>query len=305
MTFRTMNIRVGIWVWILMGIALSGCATSRPDLTWQHFGVRPDEPKLEIVTKDTTKCGEYEKYVTYSQQLQEAYHSRATQNRGWIYVAGILGLGVAAASGALAAATAVGAGTLALLAVSGGFAAGSFVTINNPYLAETYTIAANRVDAALKESEAKRLSTAGEDCKEALAHLKTGIWEARTKLEESRTNNAVGALDRAKRQQESLNALITAVEASRLTASPDTLIFEDPTKVDLAVTLKGGKPGYKVGPKPPKVKVDAIPHTDAFKITSESSARDEDVAGDIVFFDSSKPPLTFAVPIKKKASAAQ
>jgi hypothetical protein len=44
-------------------------------------------------------------------------------------VAGILGLGVAAASGGLAAATAVGAGTLALLSISWGFAAGSFATI--------------------------------------------------------------------------------------------------------------------------------------------------------------------------------
>src|SRR5262245_3188613 len=90
----------------LVGV-FPGCATFS-----SHLGIRPSEPTTE--TK-ASPCDEYGSYSKYAQDLQEAYHSRASQNRGWIYVAGILGLGVAAASGGLAAATAVSAGTLGLL----------------------------------------------------------------------------------------------------------------------------------------------------------------------------------------------
>src|SRR5262245_46536466 len=86
----------------------------------QNLGIRPNEPTVQI---DANACEEYRSYSSYAQALQEAYHSRASQNRGWLYVAGILGLGVAAASGGLAVAG-VAAGTLGLLAISGGFAAG-------------------------------------------------------------------------------------------------------------------------------------------------------------------------------------
>jgi hypothetical protein len=120
---------------VLVGV-LSGCATLP-----QNLGIRPNEPAIQT---NASACEEYERYSNYAQELQEAYHSRATQNRGWLYVAGILGLGVAAASGGLAAATAVGAGTLGLLSISGAFAAGSFATINNEALALSYTVAANK-----------------------------------------------------------------------------------------------------------------------------------------------------------------
>jgi hypothetical protein len=96
----------------------------------QHFGIRPDEPRVAI-PGDGRNCNEYMTYVTYSQQLMEAYHSRATQNRGWIYIAGITGLGIAAASGGLAAAAAVSVGTLGLLSISGGFTAATFATLNS------------------------------------------------------------------------------------------------------------------------------------------------------------------------------
>src|SRR5262245_42172685 len=122
------SLLVRLSVCILVGGALSGCATpgdttSRDDLMRQHFGIRPDEPKI-VIQSNQRDCSEYLTYVSYSQQLMEAYHSRATQNRGWIYVAGITGLGITAASGGLAAAAAVGVGTLGLLSISGGFAVG-------------------------------------------------------------------------------------------------------------------------------------------------------------------------------------
>lgn len=53
------------------------------DLFPQHLGFRPDEPK---VVKDNNGCAEYIEYVGYTQKLLEAYHSRATHNRVWIYV---------------------------------------------------------------------------------------------------------------------------------------------------------------------------------------------------------------------------
>jgi hypothetical protein len=128
-----------------------GCATSRMDMMPQHFGVRPDEP---LPRADAQACEEYREYGAYAQRLQEAYHSRATQNRWWIYVAAITGLGAAAATGGLAAAGAAGVGTLALLGISGGFAAGTFATLDNTELAKMYSLTANSVDKARLRADA-------------------------------------------------------------------------------------------------------------------------------------------------------
>jgi hypothetical protein len=138
----------------LMAIT-SGCA-GRMDLMPNHFGFRPDEPPVvqEHMRDLTLACHEYGAYVTYAQQLQEAYHSRATQNRWWLYVAAITGLGAAAATGGLAAAGAAGVGTLALLGISGGFAAATFGTLNNDELAKMYTLSANSVDKGLQKADA-------------------------------------------------------------------------------------------------------------------------------------------------------
>src|SRR5262249_14197094 len=114
------NVARLIPVVFLTGI-LSGCAMFPYNIGW-----RPDEPKVS----EKADCEAYKQYAAYAQELQEAYHTRSSQNRGWLYVAGILGIGVAAASGGLAAASAVAAGTLALLAISGGAAGGFFATIN-------------------------------------------------------------------------------------------------------------------------------------------------------------------------------
>lgn len=170
---------------VLVGV-LSGCA-----MFPYNVGYRLDEPKVS----DKTDCEAYKEYASYAQELQEAYHTRSSQNRSWLYVAGILGLGVAAASGGLAAASAVAAGTLALLAISGGFAAGSFATINNEALALSYTVAANSVDTGLKNSR-----VALPDCTVALSVLVVAVSDARTHLEVARTDNAAGAMARAKDQ---------------------------------------------------------------------------------------------------------
>jgi hypothetical protein len=246
---------------ILAGV-LSGCATS---MGWSpHFGVRPDEPAIK--TK-ADACDEYTAYSAYAQQLQEAYHSRATQNRGWIYVAGILGLGVMAASGGLAAATAVGAGTLGLLSISGGFAAGSFYTINNTELALSYTAAANSVDQALKDSRRQlTFEASGTGCPAALSVLIAGVSDARTHLEVSRTNNAAGALARAKDQQKILNDLIATVKAG------------DPTHVTLDAEI------IKVEPsKPPTPNVET-----AVTITVKSIKLDQVALGDVKVMFGSK-----------------
>jgi hypothetical protein len=197
----------------MLGSLLTGCAAgSRPDLFWQHMGMRPAEPKLDATVTDS--CTEYVTYVTYAQQLMEAYHTRASQNRAWIYVAGIAGLGVVAATGGLAAAAAVSVGTLALLSISGGFTAGAFTIIDNADLAKSYTIAAKRVDAALNEADAllpteARYGKKGA-CGDALIKLKTDVTEARMILEASRTDVAVGAIDRAREAQKTMNALLAS-----------------------------------------------------------------------------------------------
>ncbi len=220
-----MDVFTGRWprvtVVLLILVVMSGCSMTR-------VGIRPDEPATQFRTVSADKpasCQDYEDYSKYAQELQEAYHSRATMNRGSLYVAGILALAVTAASGGLAAATAVAAGTLALLAVSGGFAAGSFAVIDNKDLAELYTISANSVDTALKESHAllppeKWYENPG-TCGRALRVLRDQVSDARTTLEVARTNVAVGALVRAKEQQRILNELIAAqpTSATRITVT--------------------------------------------------------------------------------------
>jgi MFS family permease len=103
---------------------------------------------------DAPPCQRFVKFTQYAKDLEEAYRTRATQNRTWLYVAGITGLAVAAASGGLAAATAVAAGTLALLSISGGFTAGAFATINNTQLANVYDDAAKEIGTAVATAEA-------------------------------------------------------------------------------------------------------------------------------------------------------
>ena len=236
-------------------VVLSGCALSH------NMGMRPSEPTIQI---DASACAEYKSYADYAQKLQEAYHSRATQNRGWIYVAGILGLGVAAASGGLAVASTVGAGTLGLLAISGGFAGGSFATINNEALALSYTVAANSVDEALKSARGqlafvdpndKTKGYTGASCAAALPILIVGVSNARTHLEVARTDNAAGALARAKDQLTLLNKQITAVqeedltqitlapEITGLTTNPAPVVRTTDTVVTLTVHAKLGGVG--------------------------------------------------------------
>jgi hypothetical protein len=151
MTSKVARLGWGLTALLCLLTVTGGCATSRMDLMPQHFGVRPDEPPPRA---DVQACDEYREYVGYTQRLQEAYHSRASQNRWWIYVAAITGLGAAAATGGLAAAGAAGVGTLALLGISGGFAAGAFGTLENTELAKMYTLSANSLDKALLKADA-------------------------------------------------------------------------------------------------------------------------------------------------------
>jgi hypothetical protein len=198
------SVRARHWVgrllaWVVLGTILTGCAnaTFKSDLSFgSRIGLRPDEPNVGVPTP--TACDEYKTYTRYAMDLKEAYRTRTTQNRTWIYVAGITGLGVAAASGALAAATAVAAGTLALLAISGGFAAGTFMTIDNPELANVYNMAGNQIGTALAAAESQvLLAPEPKDCSAALATLVTAVSDARNTLETARTNSAAGALVRA------------------------------------------------------------------------------------------------------------
>jgi len=236
---------------VLVGV-LSGCGTMMP----RHMGIRPDEPTP--ATTDTA-CKVWVDYEEYAQQLEESYHSRATQNRGWIYVAGIVGLGVMAASGGLALASAATATTLGLLSISGGFAASSFAVINNDALAGSYTAAANSVDQSLKSAREKIVFDKGgrteASCVIALSTLNEGVSGARKELEAQRTNNAHLALARAIEQKQMLDKQIAAaqatVEAADLTQITVTAEIADVTatpttlsataKADVTLTIKNFK----------------------------------------------------------------
>lgn len=209
---------------VVLGVMLGGCAS---------MGVRPAEPPLaqQIDNKPVTACDEFIAYFDYAQKLQESYHSRASQNRFWIYGAGILGLGAVAATGGLAAVGAATVGTLALLSISGGFSAGFFATIDNPTLADIYTIAATKVDAALKDAHAQipptlYATTNDVACKTALNDLRARVSDARSRLEEARTDSAKAALQRAAAQQEALKKL-----AAEIQQVDDPTIFVQPAVI--------------------------------------------------------------------------
>ena len=199
---------------IAFGVSLTSCGTfTNPDINMgPRLGFRPDDPSFTMTPADP--CKALTEYIQYAVNLKEAYRTRATQNRTWIYVAAITGLGVAAASGALAAATAVAAGTLALLAISGGFTAAAFATIDNSELANVYTVAANDIGTALGNAEGRVARCPfPEECKAELAYLIGAVTTARNMLETARTSSAAGALARATAQKKLLDEEIAKVQA--------------------------------------------------------------------------------------------
>lgn len=207
----------------LVGAILCGCSSAL-------MGIRPNEPPVVRVTAKAGVCSEYIKYVEYARNLQEAYHSRATQNRWWIYGAGIIGLGAVAASAGLAAASAATVGTMALLGIGGGFSASVFATLDNSALADIYTIAAIHVDTALTDADGKLIPGTGGDryaddtkCNAALGSLRGAVSDARTRLERTRTDSAMMAVERALHQQEALKKLTEQVAATAQEGDPSVI----------------------------------------------------------------------------------
>ena len=174
-------------------------------------------------------------YVNYSRDLQEAYHSRASQNRWWIYVAGTLGLATIAASGGLAAAAA-STTAIAIVSISGGFASSFFAFLGNDVLAGNYTAAANSVDGAIAAAAVNKADAEG--CAAAYVALVKGVSAAATQLEGDRTTSAVDALKRAneekatlsKQNDVALKALRDAqIRSSVVVSSPASIIAIVPT----------------------------------------------------------------------------
>jgi hypothetical protein len=141
-------------------------------------------------------------YLNYSRDLQEAYHSRASQNRWWIYVAGTLGLATIAVSGGLAAAAA-STTAIAIVAISGGFSSGFFAFLGNDILAGNYTAAANSVDDAIASAAVSKADS--DQCAAAYVALVKGVSVAATQLEEDRTMSAAEALKRANTEKATLS----------------------------------------------------------------------------------------------------
>src|SRR5262249_21544558 len=81
---------------VLLGLVvfLGGCS----EMTNARLGIRPDARPFN---PGADPCAQLKDMVDYSQVLQEAYHTRATQNRFWIYGAGTVALGTVAATGGL------------------------------------------------------------------------------------------------------------------------------------------------------------------------------------------------------------
>ncbi len=234
--FRLLTLVVLLWV-------LAGCSA-------YHLGIRPDEPEF---TRNTTVCQEFIDYAKYTQKLQEAYHSRATQNRGWIFVSGTTALGTIATTAALAATSAASPGSLALVPIFGGFLTGVFAMADNPTLADIYTISANRLGTTLREADAMLQTDASGNrytkhsaCASALTYLRLGVTEAKNNLERARTDSAVAAVQRAAAQTQNLNQLAAQIQAQAVTQAvqkgeitkiqPDEVVIGSTTEITLTTS---------------------------------------------------------------------
>ena len=211
-------------------LVLTGCT----DLCRAHLGIRPDVPTPSTTPNapENAACTQFYSRVEYSQNLQEAYHSRATQNRFWIYAAGTLGLATIAATGGLGAA---GASTLTvtLVATSGGFASGFFALLDNATLADVYTISANSIADGLQKAREQVYGDPWnpDRCTAALKTLDEAVTNAQTTLERARTDAAVAALIRAKAQAQELEKLL-ATPTVTPTAIPLPTVTPPPSKQD-------------------------------------------------------------------------
>jgi hypothetical protein len=183
---------------------LSACSSMNPQSAM--LGIRPATPELTL----TDPCKDLKTTLQYAKDLQESYHARASMNRFSIYVAGILGLGTAAATGGLGAAGAA-ALTLALLSISGGFASGTFAVIENGELAKSYAISANEIEKGITSATADAISDPSH-CGKPLTKLNCYLTKAKTELETARTMNAVGAAKRAENELTELKKVIAESE---------------------------------------------------------------------------------------------
>jgi hypothetical protein len=286
---------------IVLAATLTGCGSfTNKDIGWgPRIGFRPDEPTFKVLTAkekakpteskiETAPCDLLNEYLVYGLNLKEAYRTRATQNRSWIYVAAITGLGVAAASGALAAASAAAAGTLALLAISGGFTAAAFATIDNSELADVYTVAANDINTALACTEL-RLTAALADCKDKLdcqdqscsaqlGYLTFATANARNNLETARTRSAAGALARASAQRTLLDQEITKAQQAKEAA--DKAEAARKAKAEAVVATEEANAAKKKAEQAPqdanaKAEADKLENR-AQKQTAEAKAKEKD-----------------------------
>ena len=258
-----------------LAMMLAGCGSFSGDIDFgPRMGFRPDDPPARMPgasqpsdTKDkkdaVSYCTALQDYIRYAQNLKESYRVRTTQNRSWIYVAAIVGLGVAAASGALAAATTVAAGTLALLAISGGFTSATFATIDNSELANVYTVAANNIGKAIANAQARVDRCNNEvDCAAQLAYLTTAIADARNTLETARTASAAGALARATAQKTLLDQEIAKASSELKVKSTE----------EAAKKAKAAEATATTEHETAQAKADAIPNGAPGKATAQSEA---------------------------------
>jgi len=229
-----------------VALLLTGCA---------GLGIRPSEP--EYNTDEPKKaCGEFAAYADYTRKLREAYLSRATQNRFWIYASGTTALSTVAATAAIAVASSPSGGTIALVSLGGGLLSGVFAMADNPTLADIYTIATSNLNNSLKEADAElKLNEAGnrfrdeQACAAALQKLRSGVTEVTNNLERARTDSAVAAVQRAAAQTKRLTDLAKQVEEEQATsrvAQNGVIMSTDPDTItgtaEITLTVVGLTP---------------------------------------------------------------
>jgi hypothetical protein len=230
---------------VVLLLVLVGCTP----LTSRHLGIRPDEPIFDenacsqrMATIDA--CYEFKQYEKYTLELEEAYHSRATQNRFWIYASGTTALGTAAATAGVAALAASSSGTLVLLPIAGAFASSVFAVVDNPTLADIYTIAAGKLETAVQVAEARLTVGSGgssrysdsKACADAYVYLRGAVADAKNDLERARTDAAAAALQRSAAQVKQLNTVVNEIQDQHVEQALRNAVITD---IDISTPADG------------------------------------------------------------------
>jgi len=186
-------------------------------------------------------CLDFYKYWEWSNELEEAYRSRATLNEWSIYFAGTIALAALSTVAGIAAVGEATSQTAALIPISGGFVSAFFALLDNKARAAFYTEAANAINEA--REEAYTSIRANQDYRTAADELYKRVSKAIRDLETTRKTAASAdqrltrEIEKLRREFEALKTAEAAKLGSTKSIDPGSIKAGQSAKVTLTVNF--------------------------------------------------------------------